>query len=78
MIKCRFFYMRIILLSFWLLFNYSNNVTSCPSSGDGDCVPSTDTYNKDSKKSTNQVRTILTNLGPDRAEPNPFQAVFSF
>ena len=45
MIKCRFFYMRIILLSFLLLFNYSGHVTSCPSSGDGDCVPSNDTYN---------------------------------
>ena len=42
MIKCRFFYMRIILLSFLLLFNYSGYVTSCPSSGDGDCVPSKD------------------------------------
>ena len=35
--------MRIILLSFLVLFNYSSFVTSCPSSGDGDCVPSTDT-----------------------------------
>ena len=40
--------MRIILLSFLLLFNYSGLVTSCPSSGDGDCVPSKDTYNKNS------------------------------
>ena len=46
--------MRIILLSFLLLFNYSNHVTSCPSSGDGDCVASTVTYNKDSNKSTEQ------------------------
>ena len=61
MIKCRFFYMKIILLSFLLLFNYSNHVTSCPSSGDGDCVPSTDTYNKDSKKSTNQTITEISN-----------------
>ena len=59
MIKCRFFYMRIILLSFLLLFNYSNHVTSCPSSGDGDCVPSTDTYNKDSNKSTDQTVTEI-------------------
>ena len=35
--------MRIILLSFLLSFNFSSLVTSCPSSGDGDCVPSTDT-----------------------------------
>ena len=50
MIKCRFFYMRIILLSFLLLFNYSSHVISCPSSGDGDCVPSKDTYDKDSNQ----------------------------
>ena len=43
MIKCRFFYMRIILLSFLLLSNFSSHSISCPSSGDGDCVPSTDT-----------------------------------
>ena len=53
--------MRIILLSFLLLFNYSNHVTSCPSSGDGDCVPSTDTYNKDSNKSTDQTVTKISN-----------------
>ena len=51
--------MRIILLSLLLLFNYSNHVTSCPSSGDGDCVPSTDTYNKDSNKSTDQTVTEI-------------------
>ena len=61
MIKCRFFNMRIILLSFLLLFNYSNHVTSCPSSGNGDCVPSTDTYNKDSNKSTDQTVTEISN-----------------
>ena len=53
--------MWIILLSFLLLFNYSNHVTSCPSSGDGDCVPSTDTYNKDSNKSTDQTVTKISN-----------------
>ena len=53
--------MRIILLSFLLLFNYSNHVTSCPSSGNGDCVPSTDTYNKDSNKSTVQTVTEISN-----------------
>ena len=53
--------MRIILLSFLLLFNYSNHVTSCPSSGDGDCVPSTDTYNKNSNKSTSQPVTEISN-----------------
>ena len=53
--------MRIILLSFLLLFNYSNHVISCPSSGDGDCVPSTDTYNKVSNKSTDQTVTEISN-----------------
>ena len=53
--------MRIILLSFLLLFNFSYHVTSCPSSGDGDCVPSTDTYNKDSNKSTDQTVTEISN-----------------
>ena len=55
MIKCRFFYMRIILLSFLLLFNYSGYVTSCPSSGDGDCVPSKDTYNENSNQSMTET-----------------------
>ena len=55
MIKCRFFNMRIILLSFLLLFNYSNHVTSCPSSGDGNCVPSTEAYDKGSNKDKNQA-----------------------
>ena len=35
--------MRIILLSFLLISNFSTYLISCPSSGDGDCVPSTDT-----------------------------------
>ena len=55
MIKCRFFYMRIILLSFLLLFNYSGYVTSCPSSGDGDCVPTKDTYNKVSNQAITET-----------------------
>ena len=59
MIKCRFFYMRIILLSFLLLFNFSSHVTSCPSSGDGDCVPSKDTY---SNKTSNQTNTEVSNI----------------
>ena len=49
--------MRIILLSFLVLFNYSSLVTSCPSSGDGDCVPSTDTYNQDTNQSSYQTVT---------------------
>ena len=59
MIKCRFFYMRIILLSFLVLFNYSSLVTSCPSSGDGDCVPSTDTYNQVANQSSYQTVTEI-------------------
>ena len=62
MIKCRFFYMRIILLSFLLLFNFSSLVTSCPSSGDGDCVPSTDTYNQSANQSSNQTVTEIPNM----------------
>ena len=55
MIKCRFFYMRIILLSFLLSFNYSSLVTSCPSSGDGDCVPSNDSYNQRSNQTVTEI-----------------------
>ena len=47
--------MRIILLSFLLLFNYSGYVTSCPSSGDGDCVPTKDTYNKVSNQAITET-----------------------
>ena len=49
--------MRIILLSFLLLFNFSTHVTSCPSSGDGDCVPSTKPYTKSSDQNSNQTNT---------------------
>ena len=59
MIKCRFFYMRIILLSFLLLFNFSSYVTSCPSSGDGDCVPSKEITNTSNQTNT-QVSSINT------------------
>ena len=62
MIKCRFFYMRITLLSFLLLFNYSSYVTSCPSSGDGDCVPSKDTYNKESNQSLTSANVEKTKI----------------
>ena len=37
--------MRIILSTFFLLFNLSTHIFACPSSGEGDCVPSKDTYN---------------------------------
>ncbi len=43
--------MKIIILSFLILFNISNNAMSCPSSGDGDCLPSNKNYNKTSNKS---------------------------
>ena len=49
-----FLYMRIISLSFLLLFNLSTHVMSCPSSGDGDCVPSTDSYNQGTNQNPNQ------------------------
>ncbi len=54
--------MRIILLSLLLLFNSSCLVTSCPSSGDGDCVPSTDTYNQGANQSSNQTVTEIPNM----------------
>ena len=46
--------MRIIFFSFFLLFNFSTQVVSCPSSGDGDCVPSTDSYNQGTNQNSNQ------------------------
>ena len=54
--------MRIILLSFLVLFNYSSLVTSCPSSGDGDCVPSTDTYNQSANQSSYQTVTEIPSM----------------
>ena len=54
--------MRIILLSFLVLFNYSSLVTSCPSSGDGDCVPSTDTYNQSNNQSSYQTVTEIPSM----------------
>ena len=51
--------MRIILLSFLLSFNYCSLVTSCPSSGDGDCVPSTDSYNQGANQSSYQTVTKI-------------------
>ena len=47
-----FLYMRIISLLLLLLFNLSTHVIACPSSGDGDCVPSTDNYNKTPNQSS--------------------------
>ena len=47
-----FSYMRIISLLLLLLFNLSTHVIACPSSGDGDCVPSTDNYNKTPNQSS--------------------------
>ena len=54
--------MRIILLSFLVLFNYTSLVTSCPSSGDGDCVPSTDTYNQGANQSSFQTVTEIPSM----------------
>ena len=47
--------MRIILLSFLLSFNFSSLVTSCPSSGDGDCLPSNDSYNQSSNQTVTEI-----------------------
>ena len=60
MIKCRFFYMRIILLSFLLLSNFSSHSISCPSSGDGDCVPSNDSYNQSSNQTVTEIPNMNT------------------
>ncbi len=68
MIKCRYFYMKIILLLFLLLFNYSSHVISCPSSGDGDCTPSTDTYKKGSNQNSNQA--VTNTSGINRSSNN--------
>ena len=57
-----FLYMRIISLSFLLFFNLSTHVMSCPSSGDGDCVPSKDTYNKESNQSLTSANVEKTKI----------------
>ena len=54
--------MRIILLSFLLSFNYSSLVTSCPSSGDGDCVPNNDFYNQGANQSSYQTVTEIPSM----------------
>ena len=54
--------MRIIFFSFILLFNFSTQVLSCPSSGDGDCVPSTDTYNQNTNQSSYQTVTEIPSM----------------
>ncbi len=70
MIKCRFFCMRILLFLILLLFNFSNHVTSCPSSGDGDCVPSTDAYDKGSNKDKNQANKEKSQAITETSEQN--------
>ena len=47
--------MRIIILLFLFLSNFSTYVKSCPSSGDGDCVPSNNNYNKGSKEAITET-----------------------
>ena len=51
--------MKIIFYSFLLLFNFATHVESCPSSGDGDCVPSTEITNTSNQTNT-QVSGINT------------------
>ena len=50
--------MKIIFFSFLLLLNFSTLVTSCPSSGDGDCVPSNDIYNQISNQAIKETSGI--------------------
>ena len=51
--------MKIIFFSFLLLFNFATHVGSCPSSGGGDCVPSTEITNTSNQTNT-QVSGINT------------------
>ena len=62
MIKCRFLCMKSIYILFLFLFNFSSHVMSCPSSGDGDCVPSTDTYNQGANQSSYQTVTEIPSM----------------
>ena len=50
--------MKIIFFSFLFLLNFSTLVTSCPSSGDGDCVPSNDIYNQSSNQAIKETSGI--------------------
>ena len=69
MIKCRFLYMKIIYVLFLFVFNFSSHVMSCPSSGDGDCVPSTKVYTKQSpnkvQKGKPNINTLSSNVNED-------------
>ena len=51
--------MKLIFFSFLLLFNFATHVGSCPSSGDGDCVPSTEITDTSNQTNT-QVSSINT------------------
>ena len=54
-----FFLYEINIFSFLLLFNFATHVGSCPSSGDGDCTPSTEITNTSNQTNT-QVSGINT------------------
>ena len=63
--------MRIIFFSFLLLFNFSTQVMSCPSSGDGDCVPSTGNYNQVSNHGSNRANIEKSSINsPSNYESN--------
>ena len=69
MIKCRCLCMKSIYILFLFLFNFSSHVMSCPSSGDGDCVPSTKAYTKQSpnkvQKGKPNVNILSSNVNED-------------
>ena len=60
--------MKSIFFSFLLLFNFSTQVISCPSSGDGDCIPSNDIYNQSSNQAIKETSGISSLSSHDNNE----------
>ena len=60
--------MKSIFFSFLLLFNFSTHVISCPSSGDGDCIPSNDIYNQSSNQAIKETSGISSLSSHDNNE----------
>ena len=60
--------MKSIFFSFLLLFNFSTHVISCPSSGDGDCIPSNDIYNQSSNQAIKETSDISSLSSHDNNE----------
>lgn len=60
--------MKSIFFSFLLIFNFSTHVISCPSSGDGNCIPSKDIYNQNSNKAIKETSDISSLSSHDNNE----------